>query len=185
MKSLEITMLVKANSTDNAEQIAMRELMNLAKTVSFMGCGSGNATHVSDCVYEVKATVGVATDVSETNITNTIQHTWMNNPDIISSFVYVAHESQNAKEEPKETKKETEVCERCGHTFKRNGMSIVYKNKEDYYYLCENCAEEEDENGNLSICDCCLELIDNAYLVENPVTHVNDICPCCGTTLNI
>lgn len=175
--TMNITMTVKANSTNNAEQIAMRELMNLAKTVSFMGSGSGNATHISDCVYEVKANVSVASEINDTNIANTMMSTFMKSPDIISSFVYIGSDEHKANEVPKI---ETAICKRCGKEFPIDEMIDVSSSDKVYPY-CEECLDEAVESEEVFLCDCCTEYV--TELVENPVTNEASLCPYCGHDL--
>ena len=166
MKNLNITMTVKATSTSNAEQIAMHELMNLAKTVSLMGSGSGNATHISDCMYEVKANVSVATDISNENIANTMTQAFMKSADVVSCFVYV---------EPETPKKK---CYACGKMLPVDELNEVIDVNGESRYVCNDCVDDELSEGNIELCPTCETYV--SELLENPATHNRTICPCCG-----
>lgn len=166
MKNLNITMTVKATSTSNAEQIAMRELMNLAKTVSFMCSGSGNATHISDCMYEVKANVSVATNISNENIANTMTQTFMKSADVVGCFVFVEPETP------------TEKCYACGKMLPVNELNEVINANGESSYVCNDCVGNELSEGNIELCHECKTYVNE--LLENPATHNHTICPCCG-----
>lgn len=166
MKNLNITMTVKATSTSNAEQIAMCELMNLAKTVSFMGSGSGNATHISDCMYEVKANVSVATEMTNENLGAIVTKAFTKSADVVGCFVYIEPET------PKEK------CYACGKMLPVDELNEVINVNGESSYVCNDCVDDELSEGNIELCPTCETYV--SELLENPATHNHTICPCCG-----
>lgn len=114
MKTLEITMNVKANDVKTAEKIAMNELMTLAKIVgqtsgSSMACGSGNATYVDDDMFRIDANVQVdgIGDINE--VVKEVQQAWLNSSDIVNSMIFVVTET-NVEEDEDE---HYIVCDNC------------------------------------------------------------------------
>lgn len=176
MKNLEVSLVVRANNTDHAENIAMRELLELAKVIAkrnagTMGQGSGSATPLASDAYQVNATVSIDSKGNVNDIIKDIQNVWMHKPEIVHSMFTVEEETQ---EEPKRIR-----CKGCGVLLNENDMYYTINAETDNeYHLCERCY---DESANVDYCDCCDMYVGD--LIENPVTHEKNICPCCGETL--
>lgn len=175
MKNLEVSLVVRANNTNHAANIAMRELLELAKVIAkrnagTMGQGSGSATPLTSDAYQVNATVSIDSKGNVNDIIKDIQNVWMHKPEIMHSMFTVEEEKQ---EEPKRFR-----CKRCGGMFKEDDVRTINAETDHEYYLCDRCYDEDE---NVDYCECCEMYV--GELIENPVTHDNNICPCCGETL--
>lgn len=180
MKNIEIALVVRAESVNNAENIAMRELMELAKAVAkrkgaSMSQGSGSASPITSDAYQVNATVALDCDANINDILAEVQNVWMGKPEIVHSAFAIAEEKKETEANPME---DMEQCDCCGGYFHAGDMVVVNRDTENEYWLCPGCLDEEE--NNLANCPNCHEYIDN--LIENPVTHEHNICPCCGET---
>lgn len=187
MKNLNIMMTIKANNTKEAESIVTRELAELAKCIarhngSFMIGGKCDVTEVASGNYKAIANMEI-TEYAEMNDTiYTVQAVWMTKPEIIKSAIFVSESNApKAKEEPKN---ETAECSHCGKIASISfGVMNQIVSPEGLYYLCDDCLDDAMHNGDVYLCDYCATHVSD--LVENPVTHVNNICPCCGETLEV
>ena len=174
--NININLVVRANSSDNAENIAMRELMVLAQAVakrngSSMGTGQGGAAPIASDAYQVNATVTLNGNVNVNDIMSEVQNIWMNKPEIVHSMFAVEEEKQEEPPVP--------CCAECGKPLPDDKDEGVYVNSNtpDEYLLCDHCLDCKIENGNVAYCDDC-SYVDG--LIENPVTHEANICPYCG-----
>ena len=177
MKNIEISMVVRAESVNNAENIAMRELMELAKAVAkrnggSMGQGSGSASPIASDAYQVNATVTINCNANVNDILAEVQHIWMDKPEIVHSAFAVAEEKQEEAHLIK--------CERCGGMFNEDDTWVINAETDKEYHLCEHCLNA-GADVDVSWCDSCERYV--GELIENPVTHEKNICPCCGETL--
>lgn len=167
MKKLEIIMSIKANNTNEAESVAKRELMDLAKVIarnngSSMAMGEGKATKTCNG-YKVEATVMVDGTGNVNEIARYAQCLWMDKPEILKSAIFVSEEE-----------KAKYTCKVCGRAME-SPDSIVNEDTENEYYICEDCLDDDDE---IQWCYTCGSYVDG--LVENPVTRNKCICPHCG-----
>lgn len=183
MKNLEVSLVVRADNTNHAESIAMRELLELAKVVAkrnggAMGQGSGGATPLASDAYQVNATVSIDSKGNVNDIIKDIQNVWMHKPEIVHSMFTVEEEKQDTETNQME---DMEQCACCGGYFHAGDMVVVNRDTDNEYWLCDGCLDEEAEE--LVVCGWCHEYVNKENLIENPVTHDNNICPCCGETL--
>ena len=179
MKNLEITLSVRANNLGHAENIAKRELMELAKVIgkrsgSSMASGSGEATHIAGDAYQINATVSIDGNGNVNNIIKEIQNIWMNKFEIVRSVVCIVDEP---KADPVE---DMEKCECCGGYFHAADMAVINRDTEEEYWLCAACFDKAED---IICCGSCREYVNQGDLVENPVKHTYNICPCCGETM--
>lgn len=186
MKNIEISLVVRANSVNNAENIAMRELMELAKAVAkrnggSMGQGSGNATPIASDAYQVNATVSINCNANVNDILAEVQRIWVNKPEIVHSAFAVAEEKQE-KTCTAHKRKPAFICAGCRREFydEQDGERIN-RNTADEYWMCDDCLANKEHKGEIGWCCACDNYVD--ALVENPVTHKKNICPCCGEIL--
>lgn len=180
MKNLEVSLVIRANSVDNAGNIAMRELMELAKAVAkrnggSMGQCSGSATPIASDVYQVNATVTINCNANVNDILAEVQNIWMGKPEIVHSAFAVAEEKHEAN--PME---DMERCECCGGYFHAADMAVINRDTEEEYWLCPACFDKAED---IICCGSCREYVNQGDLVENPVKHTYNICPCCGETM--
>ena len=185
MKNIEISLVVRANSVNNAENIAMRELMELAKAVAkrnggAMGQGGGSATPIASDAYQVNATVTINCNTNINDILAEVRNIWMCKPEIVHSAFAVAEEKREAQANPMD---DMEQCECCGGYFHAGDMVVVNRDTEHEYWLCPGCFDFKAEEEEITCCGKCNEYVDMEALVENPVTHDKNICPLCGETL--
>ena len=176
--NLTISLTTKANHINEAENIAKVELMRLAKLIAMkcgagMACGEGNATPLAPGLYRVDATVEISGNANANDLTKDIQRQWMDVPEIINSMIFV---DEPPKEDPVEN---MERCACCDGYFNKADMVAINPETESGYFLCANCFAAED---NIIACDCGAYVHQGA-LVENPVTHEPNLCPCCGATI--
>lgn len=169
MKKLEITMSIKANNTNEAESIAKRELMDLAKVIarnngSSMAMGEGNATKTCNG-YKVEATVMVDGAGNVNEIAKYSQCLWMSRPEILKSAIFVSEEEKQEKAKY--------TCKVCGYAMTTPEI-VVNEGMENEYYMCKDCFNDSE----IQWCCICHSYVDG--LVENPVTHKKCICPHCG-----
>lgn len=168
MKKLEIIMSIKATNINEAESIAKRELMDLARVIarnngSSMTMGEGNATETS-YGYRIKASVTVDGNGNVNEIVNYAQCLWMDKPEILKSAIFVSEEE-----------KAKYTCKVCGCAMETPEI-VVNEGMKNEYCMCEDCFD----NGNDEIQWCCTcgSYVDG--LIENPVTRNKCICPHCG-----
>ena len=187
MKNLEIMMTIKANNKKEAESIVTRELAELAKCIarhngSFMIGGKCDVDETNNGNYKATANMNIADYASLNETVYTVQALWMTKHDILKSAIFVSEtEEPKAKEEPKA---ETAECSHCGKIASISfGVMNQIVSPEGLYYLCDDCLEDAMHNGDVYLCDYCATHVSD--LVENPVTHVKNICPCCGETLDV
>ena len=186
MKNLAVTMTIKANSVNESESIAMRELMSLAKIVAMhkgamMACGSGNATELPNGNYLVEANVSIDTSNDVTEIIKETQMIWNNNANIISSMILVMEEK---KPEPaKEPEPERKECDSCGDMCDVIDMTIINPGTESEMILCDACTTNAELLEDIARCEFCDSIIHVDNLAMNPVTKEYDLCPCCGNKL--
>lgn len=179
MKNLEVSLVVRANNTNHAENIAMRELLELAKVIAkrnagTMGQGSGSATPLASDAYQVNATVSIDSKGNVNDIIKDIQNVWMHKPEIVHSMFTVEEEKQET-----ETNYPICRCNACGCAFNNESAGeYVNPGTKNEYWMCDDCIADKEHDGALGYCECCDHYID--ALVENPVTHEKNICPCCG-----
>ena len=107
MKNLEVSLVVRADNTNHAESIAMRELLELAKVIAkrnagTMGQGSGSATPLASDAYQVNATVSIDSKGNVNDIIKDIQNVWMHKPEIVHSMFTVEEEKQEKEANPME-----------------------------------------------------------------------------------
>lgn len=187
MKNLAITMTVKANNVNESENIAMHELMSLAKIVTMhkgtmMACGSGNATDLYNGTYLVEANVSIDTSNDVTEIIKETQNSWSNKANIISSMILVMEEQKH--EHAKEPESEYCECDCCGDNCCSDYMHIINPDSESEMILCDECFDSANNEGDIVYCDCCDSYIHVDSVPMNPVTKEYDLCPCCGNKLN-
>ena len=187
MKTLNITLTIKANDYNVADILGQGALIELVKTIginsgSYIASCSGNTEYAADGVYEVSATVELDGNGDVTEIIKEMQLTWNANPNIMSSSIFVTEEQ---KPEPvqKEKEPETYVCYECGQVMVKGYEHTINPGTEEEYYLCNACFEREVDNDNVITCQCCDEYVNANDLVRNPVTGNNDLCPCCGNKI--
>jgi hypothetical protein len=114
----------------------------------------------------------------------TVQALWMTKPEILKSAIFVGETEAPKEKEPETPKLETAECSHCGKIASISfGVMNQVVSPEGLYYLCDDCLEDAMHNGDVYLCDCCATHISD--LIENPVTHINNICPCCGETLDV
>ena len=184
MKNLVITLNIKANSKNEAEAIAMRELMQLAQaTHCTMASGSGDAVY-ADGGYVVKSEMNMDGDV---HAIHDMQERWLYSPTILSSAILVNEEKQpetevKHDEPPKSRIHRPRQCECCGDLCADDHP--VHRNDKDVLYLCDECWDAALDEGDVYYCESCENYVDVDCLVENPVTHKENICPCCGENIN-
>lgn len=177
--NMTISLTTKANCANGAENIAKRELMRLAKLIAMkcgagMACGEGNATPLEPGLYRVDATVEISGSANANDLIKDLQRQWMDVPEIVNSMIFV---EEPPKADPTEN---MERCACCGGYFDKENMSCINPRTESEYWLCDNCLTDEDE---IYTCLTCHEPISMDALVENPVTHEANLCPCCGATI--
>lgn len=187
MKTLNITLTIKATNYSVAETFGKNELMELAKIIgmksrSCMASCAGNTNYVADGVYEVEATVQIDGRLDVTEIIKEAQRNWNANPNIISNTVFVVEE-QNF--EPVQKEKQYEPCEccACGQVMVKGYQHTINRNTDIEYYLCNSCFEYAIDEDEVIECQCCDEYINVDNLVPNPVTGKKDLCPCCGNKI--
>jgi hypothetical protein len=185
MKNIEIALVVRAESVNNAENIAMRELMELAKAVAkrkgaSMSQGSGSASPLTSDAYQVNAAVALDCDANINDILAEVQNVWMGKPEIVHSAFAIAEEKREAQANPMD---DMEQCECCGGYFYAGDMVVVNRDTEHQYWLCPGCFDFKAEEEEITCCGKCNEYVDMETLVENPVTHEKNICPLCGEIL--
>lgn len=187
MKTLNITLTIKANTHDSAEILGQHNLMELVR-IAGMRSGSGIATctgdthYVSDGVYAVEATAQIDGNGDVTEIIMEAQRKWHAKPDVISSGIFV---SEDQKPEPVQHAKEPETCEcfECGQVMVKGYANVINRDSSEEYYLCNGCLECAIENDDVITCQCCDEYVNANDLVYNPVTCNEDLCPCCGNKI--
>jgi len=182
MKTLNIILTVKAISTNTAEMICKRELMEFAKTLglrsgSFMASCDGNTTYKEYDLYEVDANVQIDGNFDVTETIKEMQRNWSNKSEILSSMVFVYETKPEEKHEPKPA---VVTCDECGQIIVKEYATVVNKGIGAEYVVCEECLDDLWEKGTVTKCEHCGNWIDNDELVENPVTHEDSICPICG-----
>ena len=184
MKTLNITLTIKANSNNSAEILGKHELMELTKIIgkrsgSSMASCSGNTTYMEYDNYEVNATVQIdgCGDVSE--IIKEAQRVWSTKPEILSSIIFVSEEQ---KPEPVQKPRDYEpvTCDSCGQIMVKGYENVVNPETDVEYCLCERCFTDACKEKEVICCECCETYIGMEYLVMNPVTGERDLCPCCG-----
>ena len=184
MKNLNITMTMKADSTNSAERLAMSELMHMAQIVgkhsgSMMTSGSGYAEHVSYDIYKVEAEVQVDGTGDVTDIIKETQMAWSTKPEIMNSMILVTETKPEVEAEPEPERKR---CDRCGCVLsKHDPQYIVNKDMETEYVVCDVCFDDDD----IVTCDICEHAFDDDELALNPVTCSYDLCPYCGNKLDV
>ena len=184
MTNLNITMTIKANSAHEAEMIAACEMTKLAKeTHCTEGCGFGEAEYANGA-YVVKA--GMAFN-GNAELVPDMQESWLYSPSILNSCILVKEEKQSEpeakyEEPPKSRIRRPRQCECCGDLCADDHP--VHRNDKDVLYLCDECWDAALDEGDVSYCESCENYVDADCLVENPVTHKKNICPCCGENIN-
>ncbi|MBR5883859.1 MAG: hypothetical protein IKZ17_01370 [Bacteroidaceae bacterium] len=176
--NMTISLTINATCSNCAENIAQRELMNLAKSIAMkcgapMACGSGSATALSTGLYRVDATMDIPCNEGANDIIKDIQYKWLTVPEIANSTIFVEEPPQ------KNPLDGMECCECCGGYFDKDSVVRINPDTEDEYWLCESCFDEADD---IIDCNCCNAPVNQEALVENPVTGKSNICPCCGET---
>ena len=179
MKNLEVSLVVRAENTNQAESIAMRELLELAKVIAkrnggAMGQGSGGATPLASDAYQVNATVSIDSKRNVNDIIKDIQNVWRHKPEIVHSMFTVEEEKQEVQKQDAHMVK----CECCGGMFNEDDTWVINVATDNEYYLCTHCLNGE---ADVKWCDKCEWHVGER--VENPVTHEKNICPCCGETM--
>lgn len=184
MKTLSITLTIKANSNNSAEILGKHELMELTKIIgtrsgSSMASCSGNTTHMEYDNYEVNATVQIngCGDVSE--IIKEAQHVWSAKPEILNSCIFVSEE-QKSEPVQKPRNYEPVTCDSCGQIMVKGYENVINPGTEEEYCLCERCFTDACNEDEVDYCEHCEHYIDRESLALNPVTGENDLCPCCG-----
>ena len=186
MKTLNITLTVKAATHNSAEAIGKHELMELTKIIgkrsgSSMASCSGNTTYMEYDNYEVNATVQIngGGDVSE--IIKEAQRVWSTKPEILNSCIFVSEEQ---KPEPVQKPRDYEAvtCDSCGQIMVKGYENVINPDTDEEYCLCERCFTDKCNDGEVDYCEYCEHYIDCGSFVLNPVTGENNLCPCCGNT---
>lgn len=181
MKNLNVMMTVKATSANNAEEISMNALMNMAKILakkgySSMAGGSGNANHLSEDMYHVDSKIFLDGSIAKEDI-KAIQSAWMDNAEIINSMILVEEDDEpvKAKEIPV-----THYCEQCGKEIDNGEFTVYGCGFSDT--VCAECLNYMINRGDVFMCNECDEYIYADEQHENPVTGELNICPHCGYT---
>ena len=186
MKTLNITLTIKANNYSNADALGQHELMELVKIIgfksgSYMASCAGNTEYVADGVYEVNANVKLDGEGNVNDIIKEVQRVWSSKPEIISNVIFVTEEQ---KHEPEPVQKEKQYescnCEACGQMMVKGYQHTINRHTANEYHLCNSCLDNAIEEDEIIECQCCSEYVDVDNLVLNPVTDENDLCPCCG-----
>lgn len=186
MNNLNIIMTIKANNENEAELIAKGELMELAKSLamhngSMMAMGEGKTTEVANGNYKVESILKIDGNGNINEVVYTRQALWMTKPNILKSAIFVSDEGK--ANEPEMPKVQTVRCKCCGAEEPIEDMAVVNPGLESEYYLCDECIDDARNDGDVILCDGCVENVDVSELIENPVTHEKNLCPYCGVSL--
>lgn len=180
MKKLDVRLVVNANNIHEAEAIAQRELMGLAKLIgmksgSSIGSCKGDTLSLGCRTYQVAALIEIDGNGDVNGAIAGVQNEWNMRSEIMSSSIFVTEEKH--EETPKPA---TIVCANCGQILMKGSEYTVNPETTNEYYLCDDCFEVAVDNGVIEHCGHCTRFISKDELVENPVTHKAVLCPYCG-----
>ena len=143
MKTLNITLVMTADTYEEADLYGKLDLMEFAKIVGYrsgstLASCEGETKHVAGNQYEVKAKMQIDGNANATEVIQEAQLRFNLKPRIISSTIFVSEEK---KPEPVQKPRNYEpvTCEACGQIMVKGYENVINPGTEDEYYLCERC----------------------------------------------
>lgn len=184
MKTLNITLVMKADSYEEADLYGKLDLMEFAKIVGYRSGSTvasceGNTESMDDGKYEVKAKMQIDGNCNVNDVIQAAQFRFNLKPRIISSNIFVYEEQ---KPEPVQKPRDYEAvsCEDCGQIMVKGYENVINPGSDVEYCLCERCFTDAVNSHEVTACKHCNNYISVEDLVENPVTKEYDLCPVCG-----
>lgn len=184
MKTLNITLVTKANSYKEAEMYGMNDMMELAKIIgvrsgSTVASCNGDVKHMNSNEYEVSAKMQIDGTINVDQLIKEMQEHWSHRPRILTSCIFVSEEQ---KPEPVQKPRDYEpvACDSCGQIMVKGYENVINPGTEVERHLCERCFTDAYKEKAVTTCWCCENVIGREDMVQNPVTGENDLCPICG-----
>lgn len=184
MKTLNITLVMTADTYEEADLYGKCDLMEFAKIVGYRsGSTVASCEGETKCVagnqYEVKAKMQIDGNTNVMEVIQEAQNRFNLKPRILSSSIFVSEEQ---KSEPVQKPRDYEAvtCDSCGQIMVKGYENVVNPGTDEEYHMCERCFTDAYKEKEVLCCWYCENNISREHLVLNPVTDKNDLCPICG-----